>query len=729
MKVAEVADGARVICPGRSYRRPKVSIVTPTYCRNAEGLLAKCLDSAMAQTFEDFELIVIDDGSSDGSEFTIREAALRDDRIVYVRHDRNSGLPAIRTNEGVIRARADAIAFLFDDNIFQPDFIQSAWAALEASGADVVHSNVHMLAKDGKDFTLGGWPLTLELLRNLNTIPNGGVMVRRSLFDRYGLYDPHILMRRVCDWDLWLRALALGATFRHLDQDGAVEHGLVSDNSLGNTVAWDVKIAYGYMLDEGRFAERARQLCPAAIGDYDVLDPRPVVPYVRNRAEWSQLVEAVYEPFLTRHGFRDFDPVLPSNRAASVNPEAGWNAEAALIANRRRYLIVSNSVNSWASAWIQALRRQPGAIVVNCPEWQLSAFRPQDVDLVILMDCTSSFLKPQIDAFCAASVPVVYVLGYGEQPSRALPVALASRHFEKNPHIAALLGSTIYFPQPSACFGSERREGAKALLASTYATVSATPDAARLALQDFIMLPFASVADAREDTEAQHLRNIVYDGGDRSFDGVDEVVAAPGSAFGRVDGASVRPSWEGLGAVAETRPRSRIRVGANILDAAPLAERVGLSAVMTDRQVALCVTGRPELQEASLERPTANAWQRWIANLALSTQLAGQIARTRAEVPARPKVGVFLNSEMFSGSEVYGLMLARSLTEVGYRVQVFVPDESVYGNDSDVSPLNKWLLWYGLSEAKPAPYRPGAVYFAAVEAERSVMVARLVPWS
>src|SRR4051812_39010482 len=333
MKVAEVSSGARVISQGRTYRRPKVSIVTPTYCRNAEGLLAKCLDSAMAQTFEDFELIVIDDGSSDGSELTIRDAALRDDRIVYLRHDRNSGLPAIRTNEGIMRARADAIVFLFDDNIFASGFVQSAWEALEAGGADVVHSNVHMLAKDGNDFTLGGWPLTLELLRNLNTIPNGGVMVRRSFFDRYGLYDPHILMRRVCDWDLWLRALTLGATFYHLDQDGAVEHGLVSDNSLGNTVAWDVKIAYGYMLDERRFAERARLLCPAAIGDYDVLDPRSVVPYVRNGREWSELTETVYRPFLERHGAGEFDPALPSNRAASVNPAEGWNAEWALLAN------------------------------------------------------------------------------------------------------------------------------------------------------------------------------------------------------------------------------------------------------------------------------------------------------------------------------------------------------------------------------------------------------------
>src|ERR1043165_5314864 len=169
MKVSDIVAGGKLICPGRTYQVPKVSIVTPTYRRNAEGLLARCLDSAMAQTFESLELIVIDDGSSDGSESTIRDAAVRDDRIVYLRHDRNSGLPAVRTNEGVMRARGEAGAFLFDDNLYQPDFVETAWDALERSGADVVHTNVHMFAKQGKDFLLGGWPLTLELLRNLNT--------------------------------------------------------------------------------------------------------------------------------------------------------------------------------------------------------------------------------------------------------------------------------------------------------------------------------------------------------------------------------------------------------------------------------------------------------------------------------------------------------------------------------------------------------------------------------
>jgi glycosyltransferase involved in cell wall biosynthesis len=728
MKVSDIASGARLIVPGRTYQEPKVSIVTPTYCHNEEGLLAKCLDSAMAQTFADFELIVIDDGSSDGSEFTIRDAAFRDDRIVYLRHDRNSGFPAIRTNEGIMRARGEAVAFLFDDNVFNPDFIEAAWNALEASGADVVHANVHMFAKEGKDFTLGGWPLTLELLRNLNTIPNGGVMVRRTFFDRYGLYDPHILMRRICDWDLWLRALALGARFCHVEQTGAFEYGLRSANSIGNTIAWDIKIACAYMLDDSRYADRAERLTPKAIGSYDVLDPAPVRPYVRNEREWSELVDTVYKPFIDRHGANGFDPAPRGNRAAALDPEAGWNAEWSLVANRRRYLVVSNSINAWASTWLHALRQDPGAIVANCPEWQLSSFRPVDIDLLVLLDCTSGFLKPQLDAFRSASVPILYVVGYGEQASNAAPAAVVNRHFENNQHIAGLLGHDFYFPQTGICFDADRHEGARVLAGTVYAAVSTRGDADRLALADPVLFPFASVTMPGAAAVSTDARLISYRIDSSGIQNIEEAVTLPGTSYVRRNGTVMWPSWEGLGALVESRPRSRIVVDADVLDAAPLAERVGLAALAKRHEVALIPSGRTAptpIEPQTDDEASPGAWQDWITNVALCSQLARHIAQAQRRPARRPKVGIFLNSEMFSGSEVYGLMLARGLQSAGAHVRVLIPEESGYGKDSDAGPLNTWLQAYGIPAAAHAPYRPGAPYLGLAPAERSTRLARL----
>src|SRR4051794_2235791 len=108
MKVSEIIADAQVISAGRLRYKPRISVVTPTYCRNAEGLLLRCLDSAATQSFADFEHIIVDDGSTDGSQGVLTDAALRDDRIVYIRHEKNSGLPGVRTNEGIMRARGDA---------------------------------------------------------------------------------------------------------------------------------------------------------------------------------------------------------------------------------------------------------------------------------------------------------------------------------------------------------------------------------------------------------------------------------------------------------------------------------------------------------------------------------------------------------------------------------------------------------------------------------------------
>lgn len=721
MKVSDFTSGARLICPGRAYRRPKVSIVTPTYRRNAEGLLAKCLESAMAQTFEDFEHIVIDDGSSDGSEFTIRDAAFRDDRIVYVRHEANSNLPGLRTNEGVQWARGEAVAFLFDDNVMRPDFIAAAWRALESSGADVVYAQVLML-NEGRDFTLGGWPLTLELLRNLNTIPNGGVLVRRSYFDRFGLYDPHILMRRLCDWDLWLRGLMLGARFCHLSQISAVEHGLISENSIGNTIGLDVKITYAYMQDETRMRERTRRLLPSQIDDFDVFDPSALLPYVRSQAEWAELVEKMYAPYFKRRGGNGFDPSYPANRAASIDPQQGWNAEWSLIKTRRRCLVISNSVNPWAVAWIYALRQIPGAIALNCPEWQLAGFRPDDLDLIVLLDCTSPFLNPQLAAFRAAGVPAVYALGYGAQASDAVAPDLANRFFEQSGHIVDVLGHSIYFPQPGNSFGAERREWARVMAGESYAIIAAEEDAQRLEFAEIVPFPFQSIASTAEATTVSRVA-IGYGLNASDCSKFSEFVTLPVASYVEGTPAAARPSWEGVGALAECRPGSRIVVDASLLEASPLAERVGLAAVGRRHDVSITPAGANDHAQDGKTPP--DAWVQWMGNIARGALVARQIALARGAAPARPRVGIFLNSEMFSGSEIYGSMLARALRQIGFSVQVFIPQATVYGADADSTPLNQWLHANALEHARHAPYCGGAGCLQMDVAAQSAAVGQL----
>ncbi len=585
MKVKDVIRGRREISAGRAAK-PKVSIVTPTYKRNLEGLLAPCIESALAQSFSDLELIIIDDGSSDGTEDTVRGYAKHDDRIRYYRHDQNSGLPAVRTNEGVMLSRGEAVAFLFDDNVLTKDFIGKAYEVLSTSEIDVVHSNVHMLGHGGADFTLGDWPFSLELLGNLNTIPNGGVLCRKDFFDRYGLYDPHILLRRICDWDLWLRSAHLGAKFQHLDFVAATEHGLVSENSIGNTIGWDVKIAYGYMFDTKRYAERAISLRPSAIGDFDVLDTRPVLPYVRNSREWRDVVQQVYKPFSDRNPDANNYTLTLTNRTQLDHFGFSWAESPSPSAGRRRTLLVSNTYNEHVQRWEQALAEAQN-ICVHTPEWQLSAIPVDSVDLLILADACAPFIAQFVQKFADAGVPVLYSSHYGfmsaEEPRSG---------YQQYAPIKKVLGADMYLPGENVPFSADQCVWARNLLAQATAVV----------------------VNAESNAELPG----------------DWVIAAPPV-----------PSDE------------------------------------------------------------------WLRNVA-TTVMYARTRKQRSRI--RPKAVVALNSELLSGSEAYGIMIAKGLKDSGFEVEVWIADDPVYGIFD--SALADRLSDLDLAPSRSAPYKPGPQFLA-----------------
>jgi cellulose synthase/poly-beta-1,6-N-acetylglucosamine synthase-like glycosyltransferase len=110
MKVRDIATGGiAVITRARADWNPELSIVTP-YRRNSNGRLLRCLRSALDQTYENFEYVIIDNGSSDDTESMVRDLMKQDGRIAYVRHDHDCGLPAVRANEGGLRAQGSSLS-------------------------------------------------------------------------------------------------------------------------------------------------------------------------------------------------------------------------------------------------------------------------------------------------------------------------------------------------------------------------------------------------------------------------------------------------------------------------------------------------------------------------------------------------------------------------------------------------------------------------------------------
>lgn len=236
MKVRDLVQNT-VWIPGSEYaeeQKPAISVLLPTFRRGASGLFRKAVESVLNQTLRDIELIIVDDASTDGTADQIAEFMQRDGRISCLRHPLNIGLPAISEFEAFMKARADYIAFAFDDDFFYPDALEKLLEhSLDNPGRVCFGSVMQREGRGGQKVRLGV-PLTSNNLRSWNSIPNCAVLLHRDVIERVGLYDPHILMTRVCDWDLW-RRIGEHYLLHHVEVDVGEVTGPETDDSLGRT--------------------------------------------------------------------------------------------------------------------------------------------------------------------------------------------------------------------------------------------------------------------------------------------------------------------------------------------------------------------------------------------------------------------------------------------------------------------------------------------------------------
>lgn len=238
---------------------PKISVIMSTYCRNrsegaCDNLLKRALNSIIGQTFEDFELILIDDGSTDGSEVVCREFADKDSRIRYIRFDENSGVPAKRYNDGMEIAKGDYITFMFDDDLWFPNALKYLYEAITGEHKDcglVYGLTNYMNVKTGEPLALnfgGSW--SWEKIDKQNFLCNNAVIVTKEAINTVGGYDEALIMKRLCDWDLWWR---IGKDFkvaRILKVIGEV-HAFHQD-SIGVTVDMDFNEIKKHQLNPDR---------------------------------------------------------------------------------------------------------------------------------------------------------------------------------------------------------------------------------------------------------------------------------------------------------------------------------------------------------------------------------------------------------------------------------------------------------------------------------------------
>lgn len=189
----------------------QVSIVIPAY--NQAHYLPAAIRSARAQTFQDTEIIVVDDGSTDDTATVVAQFG---DHVHYI-YQENQGLAGAR-NTGIQQASGEFIALLDSDDEWHPAFLQHVFGVARREPAAVLYyTGAQSIDAGGRDLPqiLGNQLVAPEemywtLLRSNFLIPSSVVLRTPAIVDA-GLFDP--AFRRCQDWELWLRLLRAGHTF------------------------------------------------------------------------------------------------------------------------------------------------------------------------------------------------------------------------------------------------------------------------------------------------------------------------------------------------------------------------------------------------------------------------------------------------------------------------------------------------------------------------------------
>ena len=190
---------------------PKISIITPSY--NQAAFLEQTMFSVTAQTYPNFEYLVVDGDSSDGSQAVIQRFA---DRLAWWVSEPDRG-QADAINKGIRRASGEIVAWLNSDDLYLPGALEAAANAFRAHpDAGLVFGDVLSVDADGRVINImraGDW--TLQDLMKFQIISQPGVFMRRAVLEKAGWLD--LDYQYLLDHHLWLRIAAI-APIRHVPQ-------------------------------------------------------------------------------------------------------------------------------------------------------------------------------------------------------------------------------------------------------------------------------------------------------------------------------------------------------------------------------------------------------------------------------------------------------------------------------------------------------------------------------
>lgn len=237
-----------------------VSVHLTTFCQAESGWLERAIESILSQSYKRFELICYDDASYDGTSAILGEFSKRDERVRVITGSEN--VNSVSKSLGYCflarNPKADAITWMFDDNVLEPGALECLVREMQVSGADVVYGQTRILMGGGGSWLIGHRSpdaIARSFSETSADVPNAGILIREGVFERSGWYDPNIIVRRSCDWDLFRRVWSSSTLIKKIDHICATEYGELSSSSLRNTfdTSFELMKKYTKIRDEHGF--------------------------------------------------------------------------------------------------------------------------------------------------------------------------------------------------------------------------------------------------------------------------------------------------------------------------------------------------------------------------------------------------------------------------------------------------------------------------------------------
>ena len=339
---------------------PKVSVIVPTY--NRADMIGFCIEAVLSQTMQDFELIIVSDGSTDETEIVVKN--YHDPRILFF--EKENGGQASARNLGINKSTGRYISLCDDDDRFYSDHLKTLCDLLDTcKDIGLGYSDAIWVYKDGsrKPEIRFSEDFDKKNLENFNYITTQTVLFRRSCLKNTDLFNEDPRLRNgLEDWEFFLR-LSDNHAFSHIKKVSS-EYNVHEGNSFHPDSGYDYNRAFFHVRTQ-RFQYLMAEFGPFLFDHVDHMYPYHLVQCYLNNGkineglEIAQKLHRLYMTYSKNNNKAPFTELVIFFSLGISNFAAGYETEACnffkIIVDHPSYALIKNQFNEFANQYVNRI--------------------------------------------------------------------------------------------------------------------------------------------------------------------------------------------------------------------------------------------------------------------------------------------------------------------------------------------------------------------------------------